>query len=65
MIGKFHNKNSIFWLLGVGLLVVGFIAVALIAPNATSFSDEGPDVNVPSMQHVPPQQAPHMQLDVQ
>ena len=65
MTGKFHNNRSIFWLLGVGLLVIGFLAFAVIVPNATSPGSEGPDVNVPNMQHVPPSHAPHMQLDVQ
>jgi hypothetical protein len=63
MTHKFHNKKSIFWLLGVGLVIGGFLAFALTVPGSTGPSTEGPEVNVPSMQNIPPPSAPNMKLE--
>jgi hypothetical protein len=65
MTHKFHNKKSIFWLLGVALVIGGFLAFALTVPGSTSPTTETPAVHVPNMQNVPPPSAPHLQLDVQ
>lgn len=64
MTRKFHNKKSIWWLIGMGLLVTGFLTFALVMPNRSQPS-VGPEVNVPNMQNVPPSHAPNMQLDIE
>ncbi len=64
MTRPFANKKSILWLIGLSLLIVGFLAFATIVPHRTATPGSGgPEVNLPSMQHVPPSHAPHMQLD--
>ena len=64
MTREFHNGKSIFWLIGMGVLITGFLAFALIVPNRTATpGTEGPELRVPNMQNVPPAHAPNMQLD--
>jgi len=65
MTRKFHNKKSIFWLIGMGVLITGFLAFALIVPNRTTPGSETPELRVPNMQNVPPPQAPNMGFEVQ
>lgn len=66
MTRKFHNNKSILWLISMGVLIVGFIAFAVLVPSRSPVpGSEGPEVNVPSMQNVPPPSAPNMQLDTQ
>ena len=64
MARAFSNKRSIFWLLGLFILVAGFIAAAVILPatSKTPGSDQ-PQIQVPNMQNVPPAAAPKMRLD--
>ena len=63
MTRKFHNKKSVFWLIGVGVLITGFLAFALIVPNLSPTQAPEPELRVPNMQHVPPSNAPHMGLE--
>ncbi|HEY6722521.1 MAG TPA: hypothetical protein VI197_00780 [Polyangiaceae bacterium] len=66
MARKFHNKKSIFWLIGMGVLITGFLAFALIVPNrAPAPGTEAPELRVPNMQNVPPQNAPNLGLETQ
>jgi hypothetical protein len=66
MTRKFHNKQSIFWLIGMGVLIAGFLAFALIVPNRTATpAAETQDLRVPNMQNVPPPQAPNLGLETQ
>lgn len=66
MTRKFQNKRSIFWLIGMGVLIAGFLAFALIVPNRTEApGTEAPDVRVPNMQNVPPPNAPNLGLETQ
>lgn len=66
MTRQFRNNKSILWLISVGVLIIGFIAFALIVPGQSPVpGSEGPEVNVPSMQNVPPESAPNMQLETQ
>lgn len=66
MTRKFHNKKSIFWLIGMGVLIAGFLAFALIVPNRTPTpGSEAPELRVPNMQNVPPPNAPKMGLETQ
>jgi hypothetical protein len=60
----FLNKPSILWLAGVFVLIVGFIAAAVILPTTakTPGSDQ-PSIQVPRMENVPPPEAPRMRLD--
>ena len=64
MTRKFHNNKSIFWLIGMGMLIGGFLAFALIVPARTPTpGTETPELRVPNMQNVPPAHAPNMQLE--
>ena len=64
MTHEFHNKKSIFWLIGMGVLIAGFLAFALIAPNrAPAPGSEAPELRVPNMQNVPPPHAPNLGLE--
>lgn len=66
MTRKFHNTKSIFWLIGMGVLIAGFLAFALIVPNRTPApGSETPELRVPNMQNVPPSNAPHMGLETE
>ncbi|HYQ43889.1 MAG TPA: hypothetical protein VER11_18035 [Polyangiaceae bacterium] len=64
MARAFPNKQSVFWLAGVFVLVVGFIVAAVVLP-ATSKTpgSEPPNIQVPKMQNVPPAEVPKMRLD--
>ena len=64
MTRAFFSKQSILWLVGVVVLVVGFVVAAVILP-ATSKTPgaDRPDIQVPKMQNVPPAAAPKMQLE--
>lgn len=60
----FQNKRSVFWLAGVFAVVVGFIVAAMVLPNRKPIPGaEGPSVNVPRMQNVPPQNAPRLGVE--
>jgi len=62
----FKNKRSMFWLAGVFVVVVGFIVAALVLPaRAPVPGAEGPSVNVPRMQNVPPENAPKLGLETE
>ena len=63
MTRKFHNKKSVFWLIGMGVLITGFLAFSLIVPNLTPTQAPEPELRVPNMQNVPPANAPHMGLE--
>lgn len=64
MTHEFHNKKSIFWLIGMGVLITGFLAFVLIVPTRSPTPGTGgPELRVPNMQNVPPAHAPNMQLD--
>ena len=66
MTRKFHNNKSIFWLVGMGLLITGFLAFALIVPNRAPVpGTEAPELRVPNMQNVPPAHAPNLGLETQ
>lgn len=66
MARKFHNKKSIFWLIGMGVLIAGFLAFALIVPNRTTTpGTEAPELRVPNMQNVPPPHAPNLGLETE
>lgn len=66
MARKFHNTKSIFWLIGMGVLITGFLAFALIVPNRTTTpGTETPELRVPNMQNVPPPHAPNLGLETQ
>jgi len=63
MTRKFHNKKSAFWLIGMGVLITGFLAFSLIVPNLSPTPASEPELRVPNMQNVPPANAPHMGLE--
>lgn len=50
----FTDRRRVFWLGGVTLLIVGFVAAALLLPATSDPTRNlGPAVHVPSMQNVP------------
>lgn len=62
----FQSKRSILWLGGIALLVLGFLVAAVVLPTtAPTPGAGGPDIHVPKMQNVPPDQAPKMKLEVE
>lgn len=66
MPNAFKSKRSIFWLGGMAVLVLGFLVAAIVLPTtAPKPGATGPDVRVPRMQNVPPNDAPRMKLEVE
>ena len=62
---QFTDKRRVLWLTGIGVLVLGLLAAFVVLPmRAETKGAEGPDVQVPKMQNVPPENAPKMNLDV-
>ena len=62
----FFNKRSILWLVGVAILVVGFLVLAVVLPARSPVKGgEGPSVDVPNMENVPSENAPKMTLDTE
>jgi hypothetical protein len=61
----FASKRSAWWLGGIIVLVLGFLAAAVLLPSTAPEPGSGqPDVRVPRMQNVPPN-ASKLQLDVE
>jgi len=66
MANEFKSRRAIFWLGGVAVLVLGFLIAAIVLPTtAPTPGAGGPDVRVPRMENVPPEQAPKMKLEVE
>jgi hypothetical protein len=62
----FKSKRAVLWLGGIALLVLGFLVLAVVLPaTAPTPGKGGPDIQVPKMENVPPEQAPKMKLDVE
>ena len=62
----FKSTRAVLWLGGITLLVLGFLVAAVVLPaTAPTPGQGGPDIHVPKMQNVPPEQAPKMKLDVE
>lgn len=54
------------WLGGVAVLILGLLVAAVVLPTRAPLPGAGgADVRVPSMQNVPPEEAPKMKLDVE
>lgn len=66
MARAFVSKNSVLWLAGLAILVLGFVVAAVVLPatSKTPGSDV-PNIQVPKMQNVPPAAAPKMRLDTE
>jgi hypothetical protein len=66
MQNTFKSKRSILWLGGIAVLVLGFLVAAVVLPmTSPTPGADGPDVHVPKMDNVPPDQSPKMKLDVE
>lgn len=66
MANAFKNKRSLLWLSGITLLVLGFLVAAVVLPMTAPAPGSGsPDIRVPKMENVPPENAPKMKLDVE
>jgi hypothetical protein len=66
MPNTFKSKRSMLWLGGIAVLVLGFLVAAVILPMTSPTPGAGgPDVHVPKMENVPPEQAPKLKLDVE
>jgi hypothetical protein len=51
----FADRRRGFWLAGIAILVLGFLAAALLLPSTSDpMRGIGPAVHVPKMQNVPP-----------
>jgi hypothetical protein len=62
----FASKRSAWWLGGILVLVLGFLAAAVLLPATAPAPGSGqPDVRVPRMENVPPPNAPKLQLEVE
>lgn len=61
----FQSKKAIWWAVGVGILIVGIFAAAVILPSASKpFGADAPDIHVPSMRNAPEQPGTH-KLDLE
>lgn len=66
MPNPFRSKRAVFWLIGIAVLVLGFLAAAIVLPSTAPLPGAGgPDVHVPKMQNVPPEHAPKIQLEIE
>jgi hypothetical protein len=62
----FKSNRAALWLGGIALLVLGFLVAAVMLPATAPLPGKGgPDIQVPKMQNVPPDDAPRMKLDVE
>jgi hypothetical protein len=60
----FQSKRNILWLGGVAAaLIAWFVAFVIVPHGAPVPGKEGPEVDLPRMQNVPPPSAPRMKLD--
>jgi hypothetical protein len=56
----FKGTRRIYWLAGITLLVLGVLGSALILPSISKTPGaDGPDVQLPKMENVPPPHAPN------
>lgn len=66
MTKAFKSHRAAWWLGGVAALVIGFLVAAVVLPTTAPVpGTDGPDVQLPRMQNVPPEGAPKMKIDVQ
>jgi hypothetical protein len=62
----FKSRRALLWLGGIAILVVGFLVAAIVLPaTARTPGAGGPEVQVPKMENVPPEQAPKMKLELE
>lgn len=62
----FESKRAALWLGGVAVLVLGFLAAALLLPATAPEPGSGdPEIRVPRMENVPPPDAPKLKLEVE
>lgn len=63
----FQSKKAIWWAVGVGLVIAGIFAYAVILPSASEpYGADAPDIHVPSMRNAPAQPGTHkLDLEVQ
>jgi hypothetical protein len=63
---RLKGTRRIFWLGGVVIVLLGIVTASLVLPNlGPEPGADSPDIRVPKMQNVPPDQAPKMRLDVE
>lgn len=61
----FQSKKAIWWAVGVGVLIAGIFAAAVILPSASKpYGADAPDIHVPSMRNAPEQSGTH-KLDLE
>lgn len=66
MNNPFKSKRSILWLSGVAVLILGFLAAAVVLPmTAKTPGAGGPEIHVPGMQNVPSEDAPKLKLELE
>ena len=61
----FMNKRSIFWLVGMALLVVGVLVIAMLPTQTPVKGLDETSINVPNMENVPSENAPNLKLDTE
>ncbi|HTA93395.1 MAG TPA: hypothetical protein VK745_27645 [Polyangiaceae bacterium] len=60
---EFVENRSGLWLVGILVLVVGLLAAILIVPSVAQTPDPGgPDIHLPKMGTLPPQDAPKVSV---
>lgn len=61
----FQSKKAIWWAVGVGILIAGIFAAAVILPLASKpYGADAPDISVPNMRNAPEQPGTH-RLDLE
>jgi len=62
---EFVDNRRVFWFLGALVLVVGLLVAFLIVPSISQTPGMGgPDVRLPKIGTLPPQDAPHLPLQI-
>jgi hypothetical protein len=60
---KLKGTRRIWWLVGMGVVLVGVGTALVVLPlTSPTAGAEGPDIQVPKMQNVPPEGAPKLRL---
>jgi hypothetical protein len=62
----FQDKRSVWWIGGVAAALVAlFVAFVVVPATRPEKGQQGPRIDVPRMENVPPPSAPPMKLDTE
>jgi len=61
----FQDKKSVWWISGVAAALIALFVAFVAVPSMTPIQSDGVNVDVPSMENVPPPAAERMKLESQ